>query len=117
MPSKQQVTRVAVDDATWRAFRQAALDRELSVSAYLAKLVHLELKRRGSSAAGGAPAEGGEAELAIAALDDIRAGIDALDDIAGRLARSASAHGASWRDVASSLRLTESAARKAYERR
>lgn len=40
----------------------------------------------------------------------------ALDDIAGRLARSAVEHGGSWEDVASSLGLNRQAARKAYER-
>lgn len=116
MPS-QQVTRVAVDEATWRAFRQVALDRGLSVSAYLARLVQAELRRRGASAVGGVAEDANEAELAIAALVDVRAAIDELDDIAGRLARSATAHGASWQDVASSLTLTQRAARDAYAAR
>lgn len=51
---------------------------------------------------------------AIAALETVRFSIDELDDIAGRLARSALAHGARWKDIASSLRLTETAARDAY---
>lgn len=117
MPAKQQVTRVGVDDATWRAFRQAALERGLSVSAYLAKLVHAELKRRGASSTGQVAADTGDAELALAALVDVRTAIDDLDDIAGRLARSATVHGASWSDVASSLRLAQEGARDAYAKR
>lgn len=117
VPAKQQVTRVGVDDATWRAFRQAALDRELSVSAYLAKLVHAELRRRGVSMAGQAGEEASETDQAIAALADVRLAIDELDDIAGRLARAATLHGATWRDVASSLRLAERSARAAYAER
>jgi hypothetical protein len=50
----------------------------------------------------------------IAALVDVRAAIDELDDIAGRLARTATAHGASWGDVASSLGLDADQARSAY---
>jgi hypothetical protein len=117
VPTKQQVARIGVDDATWRSFRQAALDRELSVSGYLGRLVHAELRRRGATTAGQAPAGASEAELALAALVDTRAAIDDLDDIAGRLARSATAHGGSWRDVASSLRLTEHVARETYTSR
>lgn len=114
MPAEQQVTRVAVDDATWRAFRQAALERELSVSAYLAKLVHAELRRRGSSSVGKGREDASEADVALAGLADVRQAIDDLDDIAGRLARSATLHGGTWRDVAGTLRLTERAARGAY---
>ena len=40
--------------------------------------------------------------LAIRAL---RASIDELDQLAGRLARSATAHGASWENVGGSLTL------------
>lgn len=87
---------MGVDDPTWRAFRQAALDRGLSVSSYLAKLVEAELRRRGASAVGTFSEEqAGETDAAIAALVDVRVAIDELDDIAGRLARSATAHGAS----------------------
>ena len=50
------------------------------------------------------------------ALAEVRASIDELDKIAGRLARSAVAHGASWEDVGSSLRLDADKARAAYER-
>ena len=48
--SKRQVSRVAVDDERWMAFRQAALARGISVSAYLGKLVEAELKRRAGRA-------------------------------------------------------------------
>ena len=39
MATEAQVARVAVDDETWVAFRQAALARGISVSAYLGKLI------------------------------------------------------------------------------
>lgn len=109
-----QVARVAVSDEQWRAFRQAALARDLSVSAYLGRLVAGELKRRKALAIGGFERDAPEAEHAIAALVDVRASIDELDAIAGRLARSAIAHGASWDDVASSLGLTGDSAMAAY---
>ncbi len=60
-----------------------------------------------------APAE----EQAIAALAEVRASIAELDQIAGRLARSAVDHGGSWSDVATTLRIDEAQARTAYEQR
>jgi hypothetical protein len=117
MPSRNQVARVAVDDETWRAFRQAALARDITVAAYLGKLVESELRRRKDSPLAVADAEQPEADQAIAALAAVRLAIDELDDIAGRLARSAVAHGAAWEDVGSSLRLSADAARSAYAER
>lgn len=114
MPAKQQVARVAVDDATWRAFRQVALDRRMPVSSYLGRLVQAELRRRRAQPAAAVDVEDDPAAGALAALETVRLSIEELDNIAGRLARSAAAHGAPWKDVASSLRLTESAARDAY---
>ena len=55
-----------------------------------------------------------EEEQALAALGAVRASIDELDAIAGRLARSAVAHGGSWEDVAGRLRLDGDRARAAY---
>ena len=89
----------------------------VSVSSYLAKLVEAELRRRGATAVGAVGEQGSEVDVAIAALLDVRTGIDELDDIAGRLARSAVAHGGSWHDVARSLGLTEKAAREEYAER
>ena len=57
------------------------------------------------------------AEQAVGALAEVRASIDELDAIADRLARSAIAHGGSWADVASSLRLERDQARAAYGER
>ena len=57
------------------------------------------------------------ADQAIAALADLRLAIDELDQVAGRLARSAIAHGGSWADIASSLRLSPSQAEQAYSAR
>jgi hypothetical protein len=114
MPSRNHVARVAVDDETWRVFRQAALARGITVATYLGKLVESELRRRNVTPLPTADAEASDVEQAIAALAAVRLSIDELDDIAGRLARAAVAHGASWGDVASSLRLAEGAARAAY---
>ncbi|HTE61790.1 MAG TPA: hypothetical protein VK631_15665, partial [Solirubrobacteraceae bacterium] len=55
-----------------------------------------------------------EPDQALAALAEVRASIDELDGIAGRLARSATAHGAPWKDVGSSLRMSADQARRAY---
>lgn len=117
MPSRNQVARVAVDDETWLAFRQAALARGITVAAYLGKLVESELRRRKANPLAVADAERPEADQALAALAAVRLTIDELDDIAGRLARSAVEHGGAWEDVASSLGLSRRAAREAYEKR
>ena len=109
-----QVARVAVSEEEWRAFRHGAVAQGVSVSAYLGRLVKAELRRsrrRPDSRRGQKPSE---ADEAMAALVDVRAAIDELDAIAGRLARSATAHGASWGDVATSLRMTPAGARDAY---
>src|SRR3954447_9315033 len=113
MSSRNQVARVAVDDATWRAFRQAAVVRGISVAAYLGKLVEDELRRRKAGPVD-LDTDQPPTDQALAALAAVRSSIDELDDIAGRLARSAVEHGGSWKDVASSLRLTQRAAQGAY---
>ncbi len=117
MPSRNQVARVAVDDATWRAFRQAALARDMTVATYLGKLVETELRRRKASPLSATDPEPPDVEQALNALTAVRLAIDELDGIAGRLARSAVEHGGSWEDVASSLGRSRQAARKAYEKR
>ena len=65
------------------------------------------------------PAHAQVARVAVA--DDqwlaLRASIDELNAIAGRLARSAVAHGASWADGASPLRIDADQARAAYGER
>jgi hypothetical protein len=114
MPARGQVSRVSIDDERWVAFRQAALARGVSVSAYLGMLVEAELKRRGGRAVEGLEPKAPDGEQAIAALVEVRMSIDELDQIAGRLARSAVDHGGSWSDVASSLRIDRAQAQKAY---
>lgn len=96
------------------AFRQAALSRGISVSAYLGRLVEAELKRREGGAVATIAPEMPAADQAIVALAEVRASIDELEDLARRLARSAIAHGGSWEDVASSLRLDARQAERAY---
>jgi hypothetical protein len=98
------------------AFRQAAIAQDVSVAAYLGRLVEAELGRRGRRRPTTITPQADEADEALVALADVRASIDELDHIAGRLARSASAHGASWTDVGSSLRLSGDDARRAYDR-
>ena len=116
MPSPYPAARVAVDQDTWRTFRHAALVRGISVSTYLGKLVDDELRRRKTGPVD-VDTDRPPADQALAALAAARSSIDELDDIAGRLARSAVDHGGSWKDVASSLRITQQAARRAYEKR
>jgi hypothetical protein len=116
MPSPYPAARVAVDAQTWRAFRQAALVRGIPVSTYLGKLVADELRRRKAGPVD-VEIEQPPADQALAALAAVRSSIDELDDIAGRLARSAFEHGGSWGDIASSLRITQDAARRAYGKR
>ena len=58
MSSQRQVSRVAVDDQQWLSFRQAALSRGISVSAYLGKLVEAEVKRRAGRAVANGRARG-----------------------------------------------------------
>jgi hypothetical protein len=114
MPARGQVSRVAVDDDRWVAFRQAALARGIPVSAYLGKLVDAELKRRSGRGVAEVEPEAPADEQAIAALAEVRASIDELDEIAGRLARSAVEHRGSWSEVGNALRVDESRARAAY---
>jgi hypothetical protein len=107
---------VGVSAESWQAFRQLALRGGLSVTAYLGKLVEAELRRRSRTNLAATPADAPLRDEAIAALHDVRRSIDELDDIAGRLARSAVADGASWDDVGSTLRLHPDAAENAYGR-
>src|SRR4051795_6807022 len=116
MPSEAKVARVAVSDEQWRAFRQAGLAQGISVSSYLARLVEAELSRRRGRPVAAVDPEAPLGEQGVIALAEVRASIDELDKIAWRLGRSAVAHGASWEDVGSSLRLDADQARVAYER-
>ena len=88
----------------------------LSAAAYLRRLVEGEVRRRVDHTVAGVSLEAPEPDQALAALAEVRASIDELDEIAGRLARSATAHGASWEDVGSSLRLKVQQAREAFGR-
>ena len=105
---------MAVAGDQWLAFRQAALAQGISVAAYLGHLVEAELARRRGRSVEAVDPEAPPSDQAIAALAELRASIDELEAIAGRLARSAVAHGGSWADVASSLRLEPGQARAAY---
>jgi hypothetical protein len=115
--SGSRVTRVGVDDETWQAFRQLALLRGISVADYLAKLVERELARRPESKARLVALDAVPEQQALAALSDTRDALLELDDIAGRLARSAYELGASWQDIGSSLGIGAESARRFYQRR
>ena len=117
MPRSDHLARVAVSEETWIAFRQAALTQGVSVAAYLGRLVEREVRRRDKREVAGVSMDAPEPDQALAALAEVRASIDELDRIAGRLARSATAHGGSWNDVAAALRLSREHARRAYEDR
>lgn len=112
----RQLARVAVDDQTWRRFRQVAVVRDISIAAYLGRLVERELRRRADRPLAAVAPDQLDRDQALTALADLREAIDELDDLAGRLARSAIAHGGSWRDVGSSLRLLPHVAQRAYGR-
>jgi len=94
----------------------AALARGTSVARLLGELVERELRRRGERGTAAVEAEAPAPDQALAALTAARAGIVELDQIAGRLERSAAASGASWSDVASSLGLEPEVAERAYGR-
>jgi hypothetical protein len=111
-----QLARVGVSSETWQAFRQAALVRGIPVSRYLAQLVEAELSRRRGTPVEGIAPDSPEPDQALVALAQVRKSIDELDQIAGRLARSAVKQGGSWTDVGSSLGLRTEDARRAYER-
>ena len=116
MARSDQLARVGVSPDTWTAFRQAALAQGISVAAYLGRLVEAEVARRQDNAIAGVSLELNQADQALVALAEVRASIDELDGIAGRLARSATAHGGSWKDIGSSLRVSAEQARSAYHR-
>jgi len=98
----------------WRSFRQLAVRRGLSVTAYLGKLVDAELARHARTELASVGCHPAPRDEAIAALNEGRRAIDELDDVAGRLARSAVAYGGSWSDVGSSLKLDGDVARREY---
>ena len=77
-------------------------------------LVEAELARRRGRPVEAVDPDAPPSDQAIAALAELRASIDELERIAGRLARSAVAHGASWADVATSLRLDSGQTQAAY---
>ena len=110
----RHLARVAVDEETWRHFRQVAIVRDLSIAEYLGRLVERELRRRGDRPVAEVAPEQPPSDQALTALADLRQAIDELDQIAGRLARSAVANGGSWRDVGSRLRLSAASAEQAF---
>jgi hypothetical protein len=116
VPSQRQLARVAVSDETWLDFRRAALGQRISIAAYLGRLVDAEVRRRGARPVGALDAAAPDRDQAFSALAEVRASIDELDAIAGRLARAAIAHGGTWEDVGSSLRLSPAQAMSAYDR-
>lgn len=107
---------MGVDEETWQAFRQLALLRGIPVSDYLAKLVERELARRPESKARLVALNAPPEEQALAALSDAREALLELDDIAGRLARTALELGGSWEEIGSSLGIAADTARRQWEK-
>ena len=73
-----------------------------------------QVARRERRKVAGVSLDAPEPNQALVALAEVRASIDQLDRIAGRLARTATAHGAPWEDVGSSLGISADQARHAY---
>jgi hypothetical protein len=116
VPSPYPAARVAVDAETWHAFRQLALRRGISVSTYIGQLIGREVKRQRPEAVERIDVEAPMGDQALEALAAVRANIDELTDIAGRLARIAMDGGSSWERVGKRLRMTARDARAAFER-
>jgi hypothetical protein len=114
VPRSDQLARVAVPPETWTAFREAALAQGISVAAYLGRLVDVEVRRRDGREVARISLEAPQPEQALSALAEVRASINELVHIVGRLTRTATAHGATWEDVGSSLRLHAERAERAY---
>ncbi|HYM80603.1 MAG TPA: hypothetical protein VEY91_04215 [Candidatus Limnocylindria bacterium] len=87
----------------------------ISVAAYLGRLVEREVGRLEDRQVAGIALDAPEPDQALLALEEVRASIDELDRIAGRLARSAAMLGAPWEDIGSSLGLSADRARRAYK--
>ena len=98
------------------AFRQAASPKAFRSPPTSAGSSSGEVHRRTDRKVAGVSLDAPEPDQALAALAVLSASIDELDQIAGRLARSATAHGASWGDIGSSLRLNAQQAREAFGR-
>lgn len=117
MPSPYPAARVAVDADTWDAFRQLALRRGISVSTYLGRLVAAETKRQRAPALERIDPDAPLADQSLDALSTVRADIEELTDIAGRLSRMAIDAGSSWERVGQRLRMPGADARSAFEER
>lgn len=116
MPRHGQVARIAVDEDNWLAFRQAALARGISVSEYLGRLVRAELKRREGREISGVRPEMPAGEQALAGLAEVRASIDELDGIAGRLALLAIQNDRTWGEVGERLQIAPDRAESSYSK-
>lgn len=101
-----QVARVAISNELWRAFRQLALARDKSVSAYLGLLVAAELKRRKATPVDALGSEASETEQAMEALGDARSAIGELASLGGSPARRSPAarRGKTWQVLCASAR-------------
>jgi len=86
------------------------------VSGYLGRLVSSELTRRKAWPVQDVEPDASDVAQALEALAEVRASIDELDEIAGRLARTATAYGASWEDVAGRLKLPADMTETAFGR-
>jgi hypothetical protein len=102
MPRSDHLARVAVAPETWMSFRHAALTQGVSVAAYLGRLVEREVQRRATREIAGVSLDAPEPDQALAALAEVRASIDELDRIAGRLVEGRRQFAAAQRRTGSS---------------
>ncbi len=115
MPSPYPSARVAVDAETWDAFRLLALRRGIALSTYLGRLVEAETKRRHAPAVERIDPHAPLENQALDALAAVRAQIDELTEIAGRLSRMAMDAGSNWSRVGRQLRMNPNEAQQAFE--
>lgn len=117
MPSPYPSARVAVNAETWDAFRLLALRRGIAVSTYLGRLVEAEVNRRHAPGVDRIDPHAPLEDQSLNALAAVRAQIDELTEIAGRLSRMALDAGSSWERVSARLRMSAADARRAFSER
>jgi len=116
MPSPHPAARVATGPETWDAFRLLALRRGISISTYLGRLVSAETKRRHAPGVDRIDPQAPLPDQTLDSLSAVRANLDELTEITGRLVRVALEAGSSWYAVGERLRLNPDHARRMFGR-
>lgn len=114
MPSPHPAARVAVEPETWQAFRLLALQRGISVSTYLGRLVTAETQRKHAPGVARIDADAPLVDQSLDTLAAVRQNLDELIDIAARLSRMAIDAGSSWERVGKTLRMSAPDAQRAF---